>query len=368
MNKHNHDSDTVYYNAVVRNNTNFLLPISINDIRSEPIIVNPIDWNMSIVRFNISTHSIPVTTIQMLPFAQEGIPSPSILTFTLRFNSVDYQGNVLLDTFRPNTGVALINQATSLLDAMNDCIALLFSSIVGVPSVTTPPQFVYDPSTEIITMYYEENYVLVGDVELFSTVQTNNYLTTIPIEFIGFDKPNGKDVKYLFTTGSTKTAPNKISGTRIGFPYLTNQIPDPMYYVSQEVMAMSSWSNIINIFLTSENIPLQAESVPKSINSTDSNYSSTYQNIISDFVLSPSVNPIQDRISIQYLPTAEYRMISLKGNEDLNRIQIQAWYTIESGDVLPILLRPGSFFTCKIMFRKKRNLGKNFNDYNIYNK
>lgn len=359
-NGHDHNSDIVYYNASIRNNENFLIPITINDIRSESIIENPMDWEMSVVRFNISSHTIPVTTIQMLPFAQEGIPSPSILTFTLRFNSIDYQGNVLLDTFRPNTGVALINQATSLLDAMNDCIALLFSSIVGAPSVTFPPQFVYDPLTEIISMYYEENYVLVGDVELFSSLQTNDYLTTLPIEFLGFNQPNGKDVKYLYNTGSSKIAPNKISGIRTGFPYLTNQIPDPMFYVSQEAMVMSSWSNIINIYLTTQNIPIISEYIPASINSTNVNFSSSFQNIISDFVLSPSANPIQDRVKIEYLPTAEYRMISLRGLEPLRRIQIQAWYTIENGDALPILLRPGAFFSCKLMFRKKRHLEKNF--------
>lgn len=360
MNKDDHNSDIVYYNASVRNNENFLIPISINDIRAESIIDVPEDWEMSVVRFNISSHSIPVTTIQMLPFAQEGIPCPSILTFTLRFNSVDYQGNVLLDTFRPNAGVALINQATSLLDAMNDCIQLLFSSIVGTPSVTIPPKFAYDPDTELITMYYQQNYVAIGDVELYSNLQTNDYLTTLPIDFIGFDQPNGKDVKYLFGTGSAKIAPNRVSNVRAGFPHITNGILDPMFYVSQEAMVMASWSNIINIYLTTQNIPIISEYVPKSINSSDVNFSSSFQNIISDFVLSPSENPIKDRVKIEYLPTAEYRMMSLRGREPLKRIQIQAWYTIESGDTLPILLRPGAFFSCKLLFRKKRNFKKNF--------
>ncbi len=349
------NNEIVYYNATVRNNNNFLLPIKINDIRSESIIDNPDEWEMSVIRFYISTHSIPTTTIRMLPGAIEGTPSPSILTFSLRFNSIDYQGNVLLDTFRPNVGVALINQATSLLDAFNNCISLLFASIVGVPSVTTPPQFVYDAETELITMYYEENYALIGDVELYSSLQTNEYLATIPIEFIGFDQ-NGKDVRYLFNSGSTKIAPNLNVGIRSNYPYITNQIPDPMYYISQEARAMSSWSNIINIFLLTQSLPIVSEYIPKTINSTDINFSSAYQNIISDYVINPSENPLKDRLKIEYLPTSEYRMITLKGKESIRRIQLECWYTIETGETFPVLLRPGAFFSCKLMFRKKKKL------------
>lgn len=355
--KHDHSSDIVYYNATVKNNENFQLPISINDIRSESIIDVPQDWEMSIVRWDITNRSIPIATVEMLPGAQEDVFSPSVLTFTLRFNFIDYQGNVLLRTFSKEAGVAFINQVCSVIDAMNDCISLLFSSIVGVPSVTTPPQFAYDTSTESISLYFEENYVLVGDVRLFSSLKTNNFLPALPIDFIGFGQPNGKDVEYIFTTSDTKIAPNIVGTKRDGFPYLTNQIPDPMYYVSQESMVMSSWSNIRNIFITTQNIPIVSEYVPNNLNSTNQiTFGSSFQNIISDFVLSTDANPVRDRIKTEYLPTAEYRMISLKGMEPLRRIQLQVFYSTENGNSLPVLLRPGSFFSAKIMFRKKNIL------------
>ena len=58
---------------------------------------------------------------------------------------------------------------------------------------------------------------------------------------------------------------------------------------------------------------------------------------------------------MEYLPTAEYRMIQLGGREPIMRVNLQAWWTDFSGNSYPIELSESGSFSAKVLFRKKPN-------------
>ena len=338
-----------YYDSTVVNNELFAVSATINDIRGQHIIEYPEDWEMSVVRFDINTSLIPPSSIPMSAGAILGTPSPSLLSFTMVFAGTDFQTFLLDDTLGEIFGIS------KLLDEMNICLLTVFGSIVGAPIETTPPMLVYESATQLITMYYEGAYATVGDIELWSNTPMREKLVALPIvEFAGFNQLNGKDFRYSFTSGARKNAPLLIAGVRNEYPVETNTIIDPMMYVPQEAVVISSWNTARSIKLISSSLPIIAQSEPNNFNiSQQGGFSSTSTQTISDFLLSNVDNPIADRLSIEYLPTAEYRMISLGGREPIIRIQIQAFFTTLTGQILPIMLPPNGIFGVKLMFRRR---------------
>jgi len=53
--------DHFYINANIRNNENSFLPASYNEVRKKPILEGNVDdYTLSVVRFTISTNTIPL--------------------------------------------------------------------------------------------------------------------------------------------------------------------------------------------------------------------------------------------------------------------------------------------------------------------
>jgi hypothetical protein len=75
--------------------------------------------------------------------------------------------------------------------------------------------------------------------------------------------------------------------------------------------------------------------------------------MITDFILPQDQNPMEAHSRIEYLPTAEYRMISLGGREAIYQVTLQAWWTSYTGAAYQIQLPPNGVFSAKIMFRRK---------------
>jgi hypothetical protein len=346
---HGKSPDIIYYDGTVINNETFAVPASINDIRGQHIIETPEDWEMSVVRFDIDMTLVPPSTIQMLPGAVLGVLSPSLLSFTMRYNGVDFI------SFVQNNTLGEIFGFDKLLDEMNVCIAGLFAGLAPPPVETNPPILAYNPITQLITMYFDHAWNTTGSIELWSNALTREKLLALPITtFSGFNQTNGKDFRYSFTSGNVRNADSLVAAKRSNYPLSTNLIPDPMLYSSQEAITIANWNTTRSIKLLTTSLPIISQLEPQFSNITQQTaFSSASSQTISDFLLSNTDNPISDRISVEYLPLSEYRMISLMGKESIRRIQIQAVFTSLSGIQLPILLPPNGIFSCKLLFRRR---------------
>lgn len=336
-------ANILYYDCSVINNSDDETDAIINDSRGNAIIKIPENWEMSVIRFDLTTSLIPPSTIDMFPGAVLGVLSPSLLSFTMRFAGLDTQVFVQNDTLGQIFGI------DRLLDQMNVALLTIHTGLIA-PASSTPPILAFNPLTQLITMYYESVYSTVGDIELWCNFPTRQKLSALPIEtFAGFNRPLGKDFRLCFTCGSTKNEPL----VRDGLPFITNVIPNPMLSVSQEAIVMSAWNTIRSIKLITNSIPIKSELQPSSILLLDQgNFSVSESAVISDFLMMGIDNPISDRISIEYLPSGEYRMIDLSGRQELTRINIQAFFTNIDGSVLPVRIPPKGIFSVKLMFRR----------------
>lgn len=340
--------DMVYYDGTTVNNEAFAVPATVNDIRGQHIIEIPEDWEMSVVRFDIDTTLVPMSTIPMAPGAVLGVISPSLLTFTMRYLGVDTQFIVQNDT------LGNIFSFSALLDQMNVTLTAMFATLAPPPAQTDAPFLSYDPITQLISLFFDGAWRTAGTIELWSNTATHDKLVGLPTIFAGFGQPNGKDFQYLFTGGNVRNAPTLSAGRRAGFPVSTDAINDPMMFQPQEAITISNWNTTRSIKLLTTSLPIISQLEPQFSNITQqSAFSSASSQTISDFLLSSSDNPLSDRLSLEYLPTAEYRMISLMGREAIRRIQIQAIFTTLDGTQQPVLLPPNGIFSCKLLFRRK---------------
>ena len=78
--------------------------------------------------------------------------------------------------------------------------------------------------------------------------------------------------------------------------------------------------------------------------------------VLTDFEISQTSSTSGPRGSVQYLPTAEYRMISMTGNNAIDTIDINVFWIDKRGILRPVMLSPGAGMNIKLMFRKKSHL------------
>ena len=71
-------------------------------------------------------------------------------------------------------------------------------------------------------------------------------------------------------------------------------------------------------------------------------------NVLTDFSADSPLRPY-----IYYVPTAEFRMISLVGNRPLNNIDVGVFYKTRTGDLVPFRLGSGGSASLKLLFRRK---------------
>lgn len=343
------DSHIKYYDTGIINNTDQARPAVIDDLRSKAIIDYPDQWEMSVVRFDLTTSLVPPSTIPMVGTPVLGVLSDSELSFTMVYLGVDTQVFVQNDTAGQIFGI------DRLLDQFNVCLATIHGGLAPPPASTTPPVLAFDPVDQLITMYFENAYAVAGDIELWCNFKTREKLQALPIEtFAGFNQLNGKDFRLCFTCGSAKNSSVLVAGVRADHPVITNVIPDPMREIAQEALVISSWNTTRSIKLITQTLPIVSEQTPKTLLLSQQGSSTlATSNTISDFLLSNIDNPLTDRVSIEYLPTAEYRMYSLQGKSALTNVNIQAFFTNVDGKQSPVMIPPNGSFGVKLMFRRK---------------
>jgi hypothetical protein len=76
-------------------------------------------------------------------------------------------------------------------------------------------------------------------------------------------------------------------------------------------------------------------------------------NIIADYSI-PVSSQNNYNGEIIYAPSAEYRLLSMNSAQNINRIDLNAYWESKTGQAYPIYLPPGCSANIKIMFRHIR--------------
>ena len=99
--------DHFYYNTIINNSTDNVVPAIYKDVRSDAILQNPEDYTLSIVRFSLSSGVLPIFNFKPLPGSKTTGNQDLNLgkySVTLSYNGVDVQQYLtfILNRLNPN--------------------------------------------------------------------------------------------------------------------------------------------------------------------------------------------------------------------------------------------------------------------------
>jgi len=369
INRKNEDHlipDHIYYDLNVTNNdttnTTPLAPVlQFNEIRSSTFLQNPSDYYLSIVRFQVDTTSLPL----FIPQVDITQNNPNILIYKLTLSYSTFSVTVPL-TFFPQdlTQTAPSPPFTSsqynnpyyyvynIQQFINDTVNIAFNTAVSLLSalVTLPslnvPFIEFDPFT---------NYCILN------------------ADNVGYNEQSGIQIKIffdanlyqLFNSFNAKFVPS-VSGTqyllRVQNYNNTNVLNLPTYnalQMYQEFSTIAEWNPVKSFIFTSNLLPVNQSLEGDPVIYGDggrevaSSTLSAYSNILTDYQVE-LIKGNETRPIVQYVPTAEYRLFDLVGNNPLGTINLQCFWKDRFGILNPFLLKTGCSASIKLMFRMKK--------------
>jgi hypothetical protein len=375
------NSNFIYYDVVVSNlqsSTTAPQPFSFVDTRTVPFLKVPEDYSMSIIRFTTGTSSLPVFIPQIQP--AQGNRDLTIYSVTLTYQGIEVQTFINWNPQEVNAPLPPApNQTTNgrqfnqdsyyncysytffieqILTAFKTCFdalnVLVVASGGALPTIYAPV-INWDATTNSASLYadcaaYEVNPLApVPQIGVFMNAPLFSLFNSFPATYQGYNVVNGKNYRIPFVD---------IGGTNIITLIPPLQFPPAVNYRAilwtQEQSTTASWSPIVSVVFTSNTLPIEANQVSTPVifsnnqNIALGGNNADFANIITDIVSETG----NYRPNLVYNPSAEYRRISLKGNRPLFSIDLNIFYKIITGELIPLRLLSGETTTVKILFEK----------------
>ena len=120
----------------------------------------------------------------------------------------------------------------------------------------------------------------------------------------------------------------------------------------QEYDTVSNWTPVQSLLFTSTNMPMNFSLAGPSVNEING-YSvkvdgSNYSNVITDI----QTNENFYKSNLIYTPSAEYRWISLSGDNGIKDVNINCFWKDKFGGIHPLRMMPGCSGSIKLLFQK----------------
>lgn len=371
-NRTNHtDSDHVYLDLTMVNNDSVgdkaPVPLIFEETRNSPVIQNPEDYYISVVRFSLDTATLPL----FIPQVKLGQSNPNDLIYSITM-TYEYSGTVYeqqefiqfqsQNSFVPtpssptvqqdvSTSYYYINNYNRFVRMINttfqDCYDNLNGQVITaggtLPSANAPfMEFNPDRDTAIINadkLGYDES--LINPISIYFNTPLFNLFSSFEAVNNGFQVTNGKNYRINIINDRDSNIYVLPSGDYV-----------QMY---QEYSTVSQWTPISSMVFTTSLVPIEPTQVSKPLiyNSeqglTTSGNNANISAILTDFI----ADDFQYKPYLLYIPSAEYRYFDLKGNTPLTSIQISCFWKDKFGNLNPLQTNAQQHGTMKILFRKK---------------
>jgi len=422
------DPDYIYYNATIVNNNiansdpngfngvgNYDDPqVVFNDMRQQPIMQNPSDYNMSVIRFDLAgaTKSLPLFIPRIVPNqpsrdltvynvtvrAQLDDGGPSLVWYNAT-QPVIWEAENLTPDNRPPEPVVNQNLTTDYYYCntyqhwavlVNNAVAAAYTAVLAqlAAVAAVPAELTNSPVPRLFFNPVDRLFSWSFDARFWGADHTNTSLIFNggPINFdfaVGLDC-NLETLLTNFRTNFTSGAGTflewgtsaisaiTVDGQQIaididpttGLPYTTpNATGHVRYVVTQDYGSISGcWSPCDSIVITSTKLPITPEFVapaPGLVGASDFGINvgttgSAIQPIIADVQVGHK-GADDWRGYILYDPQAEYRMLSLgRSTDPLVNIDLFIWWRNRyDNNLYPLRLYNGSSVSVKILFRRK---------------
>jgi hypothetical protein len=355
------ETDHIYFNLTYVNNngpgTNAqYVPAKVIQQYDRAIINNPEEWNVSIVRFSISSDAIGVI--------YQPYPTTSLNTnfyVSLSYNGTYYDEPIVLPTDEyDGTMVQTVYNINDLLDLINTGYGLAASLVTsaGGPTGATGAQVLmtYEPTTELYTMnipgFYGTGTVGTAgngigvhmSYQLYKRFGSFSITQNSPLLW------NNHDVTFNRVWRGNNLTDNinyPVSNTGVG-------TTGPYMQLFQSAPWASSIQSIDRLIITSTSIPviLEYRANQNYLQGIGNNANQTL-NILTDFFIGDDSNLISHNENWIYTPQI-YRIASLQGNQPMRQLDIQVFVSSTDGSIYPLFLSPaGGNIDVKILFLKK---------------
>jgi len=387
-------ADQIYFDVTVSNfkSTTTIPPIFYyNDQRTMPFINCPEDYYLSIIRFTMETGTLPVFIPSIEP--NQGNENLTIYKVSLEA-TVDISG--VDTTFSQTTPIIWIPQDSSapvppppsqtanklqindegyyncysytwwvlqITQAFDDCFNALNAQVTtagGVLPSAYPPIVFWDSTSNGLVMYADVGgynvdpaLVALNEIKVFWNAPLYELFPSVPAQYLGYSPAqNEKNFRIGFLNVGS------VSLTTIS-PNPAPVAPLPPTYEAitlyQECSTTANLTPITAVVFTSNTLPIQPSQVSTPVILSEGGLvslagnNSDIANIITDLVSDTG----SYRPNLVYVPQAEYRLITLYGNQPLFNLDLQIFYRLKSGQLIPFRIASGQAVTVKIAFIKK---------------
>jgi hypothetical protein len=388
VNKNAVQPDQIYFDLTTTNFQSLTQapnPFYFNEQRSNPIIMNPEDYYLSIIRFTVDSGTLPV-------FIPSIVPNSSSLNQTIYTTTISWEGlngtyssqvSVIWDPQDRAASIPSIPSQNALKVQDNStgyyncysyqyfCYLVLVALREAFQNMRTdalnagetlpsnnPPIINWDSTANRAVLYVDEaGYDInmldgaVQPIRIYFNAPLYGLFSSFPARYFGFNVTNGENYALLpANVGST----NLIT--------ILPEAPATQYTAiifNQEWSTTASWTPITALVFTSNTLPVQPSQVSQPlvynngvlVNSGGNN--GAVSNVITDIVSDTGLYAP----NLVYLPQAQYRYITLYGNQPLSNLDISIYYRLKTGELIPFRLQSGGCVTMKLAFIKRSSIG-----------
>lgn len=381
--------DNIYFDLTSTNfqsSTIAPTPFYFNEQRSNPIIMNPEDYMMSIIRFTVDSGTLPVFIPSIVPNGTDKDETIYTTTISWQGENGEYssQASVIWSPQDTSAQVPIAPSASptkvqdnttgyyncysyqyfcylvlvALREAFADMQAQALDAGEDLPS-NQPPIINWDSTANRGVIYADELGYDINKLDtpnqpirIYFNAPLYALFSSFPARYMGYNVPLGKNYALLIANvGSTN------------LQTIVPEAPALQYNAivfNQEWSTTSSWSPITALVFTSNTLPINTSQVSQplvynnGVLTNNGGNNGAVANIITDIVSDSGLYAP----NLVYIPQAQYRYITLYGNQPLSNLDISIYYRLKTGELVPFRLQSGGCVTMKIVFVKKSIIGK----------
>lgn len=261
------------------------------------------------------------------------------------------------DIYAPNQSAPPAPPAVNPVTLTSDDLPPLFqwdtSSDTG--SIFTIPQYDLNPAVNP-TLSGNEPIKIYFNAPMFYLFQS------FPATIFGYSAVGGNEnfqIDVINQGGLNTQLITPPQYDTVNTAWITPPLSIPYISTYQETSTIGALSPITAIVFTSNTMPITPNQVSTPLvlfNNQQIGFqgnNADIANIITDLVSSSGAY----RPSLVYEPQAQYRLVTLNGNRPLFNLDLQIFYRLRNGSLVPFRLASGGSVTIKLAFLKKDSVG-----------
>ncbi len=353
----NEDFSKIYYNVSFKGlpGTTTGTEAKSDITRTIPILEKSEDYYLALSRFSLDASLIPILIIPIVD--NQSDPNLTPLIFTLRFSSTDFSSNVIYVPDNnlpvPPSPIPTQNKLDpyyhvftyeTMIEMFNGSLSQAFGALKASFPASPPteaPYLFYNEDTERISLITQYSYSVGTTIEIFMSNSLIKYLEAMRVFFDSSDQL--KTARFIIKD----TQDNAFAKPGSVIPLLP-LTPDYLQF-QQEYNVISLWSSFKDIIFLTESLPIRSEFVQTPANVAGNN---NFRAILTDF--SPLIQRAGDQRSLlHFFGDGKYRLINLRGNEPLYRIDFKiSWVDIDN-NIHPFFVKSDNLSQVKFAFLRK---------------